>query len=253
MPEQLLAPLLLFLAGFAAGTVNVIAGGGSMLTLPLMIFLGLPPTVANGTNRVAILLQNVGVGWAFHRRRKIPSGWLRWIAPPAVVGVVAGGWTAIVIGDEAFQRILALVLMGMVVVTLWKRPQAPEYGPGDPPTSGRSRALLVTLFFFIGFYGGFIQAGVGFVVLAAFAGFGLDLVRGNALKAIVILIWTVPALALFSSAGKVDWSLGLALAAGNVVGGQLGVHLTVLKGQAWVQKVVAVMVVVFAIRLLLVS
>lgn len=244
--------LLLYMAGGIAGVVNVLAGGGSMLTLPLMIFLGLPPTVANGTNRVAILIQNIGAVDGFRRHRLIDAGWLRFAIPPALVGAVIGTWLALEVGDLAFQRILAVM---MVVVALWMiwHPMKPvdeglEVPP--PPTSGGRRVAFWIGFVLIGVYGGFIQAGLGFAILAVFAAAGLDIVRSNALKATIVLAFTPIALAGFAMGGLVEWGFGLALAAGNLTGALIGVRLTVLKGQAWVRRVVTVMVILFAIRLL---
>lgn len=250
MPDALLQPFLLFLVGLVAGTLNVIAGGGSMLTLPVMIFLGLPPTVANGTNRVAILVQNVGASWSFHRRRLIPPGWLFLAGPPAVAGAVAGTLVAVRIGDLAFQRVLAVLLVVLAAWMLWKPAALEGAGKADPPV-GRRRLLFAGGFFLVGFYGGFIQAGVGFVILALAAAGGLDLVRGNALKVTLVLFFTPLALGIFAWTGKVDWAMGAALAAGNLLGGLLGVRLQVLKGQTWVRKVVTAVIVVFALRLLL--
>jgi len=249
--DGLLTPVLLFLTGLLAGTINVLAGGGSMLTLPVMIFLGLPPTVANGTNRVAILVQNVGAVGGFQRHRKIPRAWLVWTAPSALVGAVLGTWAAVNVGELAFQRILAVVLMVMVVVTLWtgRREIDGEVEAKPPLTPGRRTGLIVG-FFFIGVYGGFIQAGIGFVTLALLSVYGLDLVRANALKATVVLIWTVMALTIFAWQGKVDWFMGGTLALGNLTGALIGVRMAVLKGQGWIRKVVTAMVVVFAVRLL---
>jgi len=105
---MLTTTLILFLVGLVAGTLNVIAGGGSMLTLPVMIFLGLPPTIANGTNRVAILIQNVGASWSFHRRGLISREWLLLAIPPALVGAVLGTIAAVNVGELAFQRAMGL-------------------------------------------------------------------------------------------------------------------------------------------------
>ncbi len=135
----------------------------------------------------------------------------------------------------------------MVVVTLWtlfSRRSEPE----DQPASLRV-GLLALGFFGVGIYGGFVQAGVGFFILAATSLAGLDLVRGNAVKVLSILCFTGLSLLLFALSGRVDWAFGLALAAGNMVGGWIGVRLTVLKGHAWVQRVVTITVILFAIRL----
>ena len=226
-----------------------------MLTLPLMIFLGLPPTVANGTNRVAILVQNVGAVAGFRRHGLIDAGWARFVIPPALVGAGVGTWLALVVGDLAFQRILAVMMVVAALWMIWHPVEAIREGAPlpDPPTSGGRRIGLLAAFFLIGVYGGFLQAGLGFVILAVFTVVGIDLVRSNALKVTIVLFFTPIALAGFAWGGLVEWGLGAVLAAGNLTGALIGVRLTVLKGQAWVRKVVTVTIVLFALRLLLPS
>jgi uncharacterized membrane protein YfcA len=241
--------LALFAAGLIAGTLNVIAGGGSLLTIPILIFLGLPATVANGTNRVAILAQNVGASWGFHRRGFLDGRWLRPALIPTLAGAVLGAWLATRISDAAFQRILAGVMVGAALWMLLRAPQGGADPDSTPPPSTGGRVLLAVAWFGVGIYGGFIQAGLGFLVLAVVSAAGLDLVRGNALKVTLVLAFTPFALLLFALDGLVDWRLGGVLAAGNLIGGQVGVHLTVLKGQDWIRRVVVVAVVAFAIRL----
>ena len=249
MTEPLFRVLLLFLAGLVAGTLNVIAGGGSMLTLPLMIFLGLPPTVANGTNRVAIVIQNIGASWSFHRRGLISFPWLKLAIPPTLAGAVIGTVAAVRVGDEAFQRVLAIAMVVVTVWMLWRRKEPEGLGDTAPPT-GLRRLGFAGIFFVVGLYGGFIQAGIGFLILATLTAGGLDLVRGNAMKVTLVLAFTPLALALFAWNGKVDWAMGFSLAAGNFLGALLGVRLQVLKGHRWVRGVVTVTIVLFAIRLL---
>lgn len=237
--------------GFAAGTLNVLAGGGSALTLPLLIFLGLPPTVANGTNRVAILAQNTAAVLGFRRHGVFEGGLLLLAAPPAIVGAALGTWGALTVGDETFQRVLSGVMVVIAVWMVWR--PLPE-DPGEATWSledltGAKRAGLAAGFFVAGLYGGFVQAGVGFLILAMTSAAGLDLIRGNALKALLVLTFTPLALALFWIGGAVEWGSGLALAAGMVAGGLLGVRLNVLKGHTWIRRVVTVAVVLFALRL----
>jgi len=246
---MLTTTLILFLVGLVAGTLNVIAGGGSMLTLPVMIFLGLPPTMANGTNRVAILIQNVGASWSFHRRGLISREWLLLAIPPALVGAVLGTIAAVNVGELAFQRILAIVLVGAAAWTIWHPTKPLEDGSVALPAGGK-RWAYAAAFFGIGVYGGFIQAGVGFVILAVTSMAGLNLIQGNALKVATVLAFTSVALVLFAWSGKVNWAMGLALAAGNFLGGLAGVHLQILKGHKWVRGVVTVITIVFAVRLL---
>lgn len=243
------AILVLAMSGAVAGALNVIAGGGSFLTLPVMIFLGLPATVANGTNRVGILAQNMAAVWGFQRHRLIQRGWLAAAALPAVAGAALGTWAAIEIDDRAFRRLLALIMVVVSLWTLWD-PVGHRRAHREPADPGLRRRVTTTLLFFaIGVYGGFVQAGIGFLLLAATTLLGLDLVRGNALKVLIVLIFTPLTLVLFALGGKVDWGVGAPLAAGYVAGGLIGVRLTVLKGHAWVKRVVTITVIFFAILL----
>ncbi len=250
MPEDIVTPLLLVGAGLLAGTLNSIAGGGSLLTLPLLIFIGLPATVANATNRIAIFIGGMGATHSFLRRRLIPSAWLRLALPPALAGVVLGTWGAARVGDVAFERILAVILVVAAAWIVW-HPVTPPVESGAPLPAGKRRAVLVAAFFALGLYSGFIQAGIGFLFLALLSSQGLDLVRSNALKAPLILAFTGVSIALFAMAGLLDWVAGLNLALGQFFGAKLGVHLQVLKGQAWVRNVLTAAIVLFALRLLL--
>ena len=237
--------LILTGAGFVAGALNVVAGGGSFLTLPLLIFLGLPSAVANATNRVGVVVQNVGGVWGFQRHAVMDWPWGLWASVPSVVGAVVGAWAALQVGDAAFRRILALV---MIVVSLWTLVD-PLKGLRRTAVSSPNDPGIVLGFLAVGLYGGFVQAGVGFLVLAVTTAAGLDLVRGNAVKVLTVLALTLVSLLVFVSAGKVDWPMGLALAIGNFAGSLVGVRLTVVKGHAWVKGVVTATVIAFAIKL----
>jgi uncharacterized membrane protein YfcA len=246
---DLLTIALLAAAGFVAGIINAVAGGGSLLTLPLLIFIGLPPTVANATNRIGVLVGGVGATVTFHRKGLIPGAWVRFGFPPAVVGVALGTWSAMTIGDVAFERVLAFILVATAGWMVWK-PIEPSLEGTLALPSGRRRWWVRLAFFGIGWYAGFIQAGVGFLFLALLAGCGLDLVRANAIKNSLVLAFTVLAVVIFSFAGLLRWPAGLIVAVGQYFGSALGVHLQVLKGQAWVRNVLTVMIVLFALRLL---
>lgn len=255
-----MSPFLLYPALFAVGLVaavlNVVAGGGSFLTLPFLIFAGLPPTVANGTNRVAILIQNVGAVWSFDRHRVLDRGLAPWTALPSIAGAALGSWVALEVGDEAFRRSLAFLMVAVSLWTLWDpigrraRRRGERTGAASAGELGRrGRWLLAAGFFAVGVYGGYVQAGVGFLILAATTLAGLDLVRGNALKVLVVLAYIPLSLGLFAWQGMVDWGVGLALGAGHLAGALLGVRLTVLKGHRWIQRVVTVAVIAFAVGL----
>jgi len=235
--------------GLVAGILNVLAGGGSLLTLPLLIFLGLPAATANGTNRVAIFCQNIFAIRGFHKRGVFPIKLALICTLPALVGSYIGASLAVNIDDALFRKLLGLIMIGVMVFTAIDPVKKLKIEEGKMSTL-RLLLLLVT-FFGVGIYGGFVQAGVGFIIIAGLLLHGLDLVRINAVKVIVIFAFTVVALAVFIAHGEVDFGLGLALAAGNSVGGIIGTRLAVEKGHDWLKKVVTATVLVFAIKLLI--
>jgi len=226
--------LLLGLVGLIAGTLNTVAGGGSFLTLPVLILFGLPAGVANGTNRIGILFQNVASVWRFDRYGVLDRRAALWAAGPATLGAALGTWAALMIPDSVFQRLLALLMVIFALLSLWA-PRKPERLHKRPR---HVTSVLAASFFAAGIYAGFVQAGVGFLILAVTSLAGLDLVRGNAVKVLAILCATVLSLSLFAWQGRVDWALGLSLATGQTLGGALGARLTVLRGHAFVRAVV---------------
>jgi hypothetical protein len=239
------AAVELVLAGFASSVLNVLAGGGSFLVLPVLIFLGLPAADANGTNRVGILAQNIGAVWDFERSRVLDRRFALLASIPATVGAGAGAWLALLVDERAFRRILATL---MVVMTVWSLldPAGRRRRAGGATAPPWATALG---FLAIGVYAGFIQAGLGFIILAVTSLAGLDLVRGNAVKVAVVLILTVLTLAIFAWHGHVRWWHGLALGAGSLAGGVTGARLTVLKGHGFVQTVLIATMLVFAVQL----
>ncbi|HCK90655.1 MAG TPA: integrase [Gemmatimonadetes bacterium] len=250
MPTDLIITgLVLFLAGLAAGTVNSIAGGGSLFTLPLLIFLGLPPTVANATNRIAVLSGGIGASETFRRSGLVPVAWLKLAAPPALIGAVLGTGAALIVPDLAFQRILSVVLVLAAGWLFWNPIRPPDTGSHFPP-AGTARWISRAAFFLVGVYGGFIQAGVGFIVLTITSANGLDLIRGNAVKAPLVFLFTLATVVLFTYSGMISWGMGLALAAGQILGATFGVRLQILKGQDWVRHVLTLIILACAFRLM---
>ncbi|HXV21555.1 MAG TPA: sulfite exporter TauE/SafE family protein [Desulfuromonadales bacterium] len=243
-----LQAVALFVLGAFTGAVNVLAGGGSLLTLPLLIFFGLPATVANGTNRIGILFQSVTAIGGFRRQKMLPAGLALLCTVPAVVGSYLGARLAVDIDDALFQRLLAFIMLGVLAFVLLdpvKRHRVEQVHFTPLRT-----AVLIVSFFVIGIYGGFVQAGVGFLIISGLLAHGLDLVRINAVKVFVTLVFTVVALVVFVAHGQVNWPLGLALAVGNAAGGWLGTHMAIKKGHDWLKKVVSLIVFLFALKLL---
>lgn len=252
MEFNFLHVLLLFGTGIAAGFLNTVAFGGSLLALPVLIFLGLPTAVANGTNRIAIFCQNFSAIIGFRRKGVSDFNYSILLAIPAVIGAVIGATIAVDIKDAVFNLILAVVMITMLVLTLINPTERLKDRIESKDT--RSKIIAMVVFFFIGIYGGFIQAGVGLLVITALRLLtGIDLVRTNAIKVFVIFFYTVVALGIFIIKDKVNWYLGPTLAIGNACGAWLGSHWAVEKGDKWIKVVLIVAVLAFAIRLVWMS
>lgn len=234
-------------ASTVSGAVNVVAGGGSFLTLSLLLLIGVPAPVANATNRVGVLTQSLAGLWGFHRHGVIDWAWALKVSVPVMAGAGLGAWLALAIPPQAFSRMLATIMLMMTGWSLWRQ----RASSGSASTTGSPWGPVATNlgFFLMGIYGGFIQAGIGFLLLAFTSAAGFDLVKGNAIKLLHVLLMTIVALAVFGSAGTIDWSMGLALGVGNFVGGSLGVRVAMALGHVWIQRVVTVAMVVFAVVL----
>nr|WP_319493426.1 sulfite exporter TauE/SafE family protein [uncultured Desulfobacter sp.] len=242
---------LLFIVGIVAGILNVLAGGGSLLTLPLLIFMGLGSTVANGTNRIAIFCQDLFAVLGFKKRGVLPLGLALLCTPPALIGSWFGASLAVSMNDAVFNRVLAGIMIGVLIFTAVDPMK--RIRQQDIAFSTVRKIVLAVSFFFVGIYGGFVQAGVGFIIIAVLLAHGMDLVRINAVKVFVIFVYTGVALGVFIYHGEVNFLLGLSLAAGNAIGGALGPKLAVAKGHDWIKKLVNITVLVFALKLLFFS
>ncbi|MCX8073345.1 MAG: sulfite exporter TauE/SafE family protein [Candidatus Binatia bacterium] len=245
LPMQLdLSGVVLLLAtGLAAGIVNTLAGAGSLLTVPALVLLGVPADIANGTNRLGVLVHNVVATWRFHAEG-VPG--LRQAAPlmvPTIAGSVAGAYTISLVSPAMFQRMFAVLMLALVVPIVIR----------IQPASRRSKwpqAVTAAVFFLVGTFGGAFQAGVGLLLIAALAHAGHDLLRANSIKVVLNAVQTAAALAIFLIQGLVWWGPGLVLAAGYGVGGAIGVRLAVAGGEPVVRVFLAVTVVALSLRLL---
>ena len=239
----------LMLVGVIAGFLNVLAGGGSLLTLPLLIFFGLPAATANGTNRVAIFCQNIFAITGFKRQGVFPIRLALLCMPPALLGSYLGANLAISVDEMLFRRLLAMIMVGVLLFMVFDPMK--RFRSQERPMTPMRTVVLIVSFFGVGVYGGFVQAGVGFLIITALLVHGLDLVRINAVKVLVIFAFTAVALGVFIVHGQVDYVLGLSLAVGNSLGGWIATHYAVKKGHDWIKRFVIVTVLVFALRLLL--
>lgn len=238
--------LLLFFAGLIAGFVNVMAGGGSTLTLPLLIFLGLDGATANGTNRLAILIQNISAIIGFQKGKSNAFGKSIKLSLFALPGAVAGAFIAIKVSDPLFRQILGGVIILVIISMFLPKPTK------DHIKQFKNKTWYLYLSMFgIGFYGGFIQAGVGFLLMAALYHLtNLNLVKVNAYKVFIVFIYTIPAFAVFIIAGKIDWAIGFALAAGNASGAWLSSQLQVKKGEKIIKYILIIILLFMSVKLI---
>ena len=236
--------VLLVAGGLAAGVVNTLAGGGSLLTVPLLVLAGVPGNVANGSNRVGILASNASATAAFRRlgisglSRTLP------VLVPVAVGSLVGALLVARLADETFERAFGVLMVPLLLLSL--RP------PVLKSVEGRvwSGPFTVLVFLAVGLYGGAFQAGIGLLLMVALSRSGMDLVVVNSVKVVVIVVVTVIALPLFIVSGRVDWGPALVLAAGFAIGGALGARLTVTRGASLIRPVMVAAVLALAGRLL---
>jgi len=247
MNESLLL-ILLALVGFIAGVINTIAGGGSLLTLPMLIFMGLPPSVANGTNRIGIFIQSITSVAGFKSKGIQPTLFSVYLGVSALAGSLIGARIAIDIKGETFNRILAIVMLIVVLFIIFK----PKVNVADfvERIQGKYRLIGILAFFVIGIYGGFIQAGVGIFILLALTSINrMGLVKSNAVKAVVVFIYTIGALAIFAFDNQINYLYGFVLAFGNASGGWIASRWSVKKGDGIVKVFLLIMVIAMAIKL----
>jgi hypothetical protein len=245
MPEYL-EILILFGVGLLAGAINVMAGGGSSLTLPALIFMGLDSAAANGTNRIGILLQGMFSTLSYRKEKVSEIEKSIKLSLLTLPGAVLGALLALKISNEWFDRILGIVMIGIIVSMLIPQSRLEISTGGE-----RKSWLIYPVMFAIGFYGGFIQVGVGFLIMAAlYHLLRIDLIRVNMHKVFITMIYTVPTLLIFIWSGNVDWLLGLSLAAGTSIGGWWAVRFSIKGGERFIRYVMVLAIFIIALKLL---
>jgi hypothetical protein len=244
MPDLLSIAVLTFV-GLIAGFINVTAGGGSTLSLPALIFLGLDTSVANGTNRIAILLQNISAVQSFKQENYFDLKTSLKLSFFTLPGSVAGALLAVRLDDELFKIILGIIMIGIVISMILPKKKSNNQDEPNKPNTGIYLSMIG-----IGFYGGFIQVGVGFLLMASLQFLmKLDLVRVNMYKVFIVLIYTIPALLIFALTDNVNWLLGIFLAIGNILGGWWGAKMQIKKGEGLIKFVLVIAVFIMALKL----
>ncbi|NOZ12247.1 MAG: sulfite exporter TauE/SafE family protein [Acidobacteria bacterium] len=242
--------MLIFLcvAAFFAGIFNTMAAGGSFLMLPLLIMAGLPATVANGTNRISLLAQNSMSVYGFHRKRIFDLETSVRLMIPALLGSVGGALMSVKIPDTVFQKIISVLMLVFVVVSVYRERRTAAGKPALKP----GPVITFILFFCVGVYGGFIQAGVGLFLIGSIRfATGLDLVKTNSVKVFIIASYTVVAILVFALNGKIDWKIAAAVAVAQGAGGYAGTRIAIKGGEKLVKKLIFAALILMAVKLFL--
>ena len=241
---ELIDAALVVGAGLVAGIVNAMAGGGSLLTVALLnVFVGLPGLVANGTNRVGVLVQNASSVASYRKEGVRGFGRAVPVIVPVIAGSLLGSLLVSSVTDESFERIFGILMVPLLFLSLRSPKNVGSQINWHPLTSA-------VVFFGIGLYGGAFQAGVGLLIVVALSRSGLDLVNANAVKVVVILVLTTIAVPVFVIRGQVDWGFAAVLAIGFAAGGWIGARVAVRGGERIIKPVLIGAVVALAGRMI---
>lgn len=238
--------LILFAAGAVASFINMMAGGGSVLTIGTMILIGVEPVVANGTNRIGVLV-GTGSGALTYKAEKftdIKTSLILGIS--AIPGAIIGSIYSVQISNQVFQKILAVVMI-FILITMFI-PQKKMVETGEKL---KKSWLIYPAMVLIGLYGGFIQVGVGFIIMAALRHLmAYDLLRVNMHKVFIVLIYTVPVLIIFGISGKINLFYAIVMSLGNALGSYISVKVALRKGEKVVKMVLIIAIVLMAAKFL---
>ncbi|GAB4340396.1 MAG: sulfite exporter TauE/SafE family protein [Flammeovirgaceae bacterium] len=239
--------ILMFFIGIAAGIINTLAGSGSLLTLSVLIFAGLPASVANTTNRLGILMQGLVAVFQYKRHGK-----LYWedsfpILLPTIIGSLAGGWTAINISEQALEATVGIIMIILMLMMFYeKHIKQWQHKVVIDKQSLTQKIIKFVTFLGIGFYGGFIQAGIGLLLFVALAfTMQLEAVRANGIKLLLVLLYTVPVFIFFIFKHPIHWQTGLLLASGQMIGAWYASYYSIKSPNAsvWMKRLIIVMAV----------
>ena len=240
---------ILAFVGAVAGFLNVMAGGGSALTIPLMIFLGYDATVANGSNRIAIQVEALSAVAAFKKQKHADFPLSIKLSLMTLPGGILGAFYAVKIDDALFTKILGVVMVLIIITLMFPKANVIEHAKSHKWKNW----LAWPVMFAVGFYGGFIQAGVGFVIMATLLHlYGMDLIKINMHKVFIVMVFTIPAVIMFIYTDNVNWFAAIALSIGMMVGTWFAVKMSLKKGEKLVRMMLGISLLIIAVKLFLI-
>jgi hypothetical protein len=240
--------IVIIIAGILVGFINTLSGGGSVISLSLLVLLGLPADMANGTNRISIFFQTLSSVSSFTRQKMFSNMRPVWLAIPATIGAIMGAYLAVDVSKRVIEIAMGISMVIMVFFLFYKPDKWLKENPVLLLTPLKWWQMVI--FFLVGFYGGFIQVGVGyFLLMALMLGVGYDLVKANAVKNLIVFFYAIFALLVFILDGKVDYMIGLVLSVGSMIGAWIGSYLAVKKGAGFIKAVIIFSVVLTILQI----
>ena len=240
--------IILIVAGIFVGFINTLSGGGSVISLSMLLLLGLPADIANGTNRISIFFQTLSSVGSFTRQKMFTNMRPVWLSIPATLGAILGAFLAVDVTKRVIEIAMAVAMVVMIFFLFYK----PDKWLKEKPSmlSGPIKWWQSVIFFAVGFYGGFIQVGVGyFLLMALVLGVGYDLVKANAVKNLIVFFYAIFALLVFIIDGKVNYLCGIILSAGSMIGALVASYLAVKKGAGFIRSVILLSVVLTILQI----
>jgi uncharacterized membrane protein YfcA len=239
--------VIIVITGFVAAFLNTVGGGGSLFSVPILTFMGIPITSANATSRVALLFQNIfAVGGFKSKGVELPWPYSLYLGLSSFGGGLIGSFLASQVRDEIFSKIFVSVMILSVALIIFD----PFKSKGDEDLSFKSQVIGSICFFFIGIYGGFVQAGIGFIVIAVLSLVNnLNLIKSNYVKVFAAIVYTGVSVAVFAWQGKIIWISGLVLSIGHAMGGWYASRWGVDKGEVWIKRMMIISILAMAIKL----
>ena len=238
---------LIIIVGFLAAFLNTVGGGGSLFSVPILTFIGLPITMANATSRVALLFQNIfAVGGFRSKGVELPWPYSLYLGLSSLGGGLIGSLVASKVSDTIFTKIFVVVMILAVVLIIYD----PFKSSGEERLSIKSQVIGSICFFFLGIYGGFVQAGIGFLVIAVLSLVNnLNLVKSNYVKVFAAIVYTGVSVVVFAWQGKIVWQIGFVLAIGHALGGWYASRWSVKAGEVWIKRIMIISIIGMAIKL----
>ena len=240
--------IILIVAGFLVGIINTIAGSGTAITYYLFMLMGLPANMANGTIRLGVIMQTMAASFNFRKQNVLSIKVVIPVIISTVIGTLVGASIAVRINEDIFEKIVGIVMLFMLILLIFK-PERWIHGKEATKTA-KTKVIEIILFFFIGIYGGFIHIGVGIFLLAGLVLIsGYDLVRANALKVLIVFIYSPFVLLIFILNNQVEYGMGLIASLGNLAGGIVASRFAVIWGAKFIRWFLIFIIILFALNL----